>query len=98
MMFRKYLLSSVARFPQDDAGGDTPEDERIEVADDDDETVADPVEAADDDGADDTTETADADAEDDDAADDADSGDADDAQPQRGSRHIRIPHAKRRLL
>ncbi len=97
-MFRKYLLSSVARFPQDDAGGDTPEDERIEVADDDDETVADPVEAADDDGADDTTETADADAEDGDAADDADSGDADDAPPQRGSRQFGELRAERRRL
>lgn len=65
-MLKKYLLSSVAFRPDDELGADTPEDERIEIDETDDELVTDPEGEPEGDGADDgddDTEAAEADAE-----------------------------------
>lgn len=97
-MLKRYLLSSVAFAPPGEgAAGDTPEDERIEVAADDDETVTDPVEGAEGDEADGEGEP---DGEGDDA-EGAGDGEPDGDEPPaaaRGNRQMGELRAERRRL
>lgn len=95
-LFKKYLLSSVAFAPPDDPPGEadeTPEDERIEVDETDDETPHDPEGETEDEaeGADDGDEQ--------DGADDADPGAAGGERPAtRGDRQVATLRAERRRL